>query len=441
MPHIFTKVDNDRGANNGRHIDIRLTKITDQAGNILNIPNKVYDFYVFASITRGINTPTSETGNKVADGQPNSYVQNVKDEYGNIIIPALQIGRTVTRYATSTDNKMYLNQQTRSGGSSLFMNDQQLPIGNQPNKDFGQQASTDGNYSFTLKVYTPTANAYAGTTQYGKVSDPDAKFTLSSWLVVRDDQTKITSISEKRLQSQELNNPKFTPLFTNKITGDLLDGGFIEGAVQTSKVETTKNSLSMVIPANQILYARFDGTDANDFQLFRNAAFSGEYPKSRNSELSINANFTAPIVTTFLKQRAGEKIKTQSKLVFSTHFEYSLDGKNVVYNSDVIGRDHYHAGSESELAQQVGVKIIGHTSTHDFADIFDNDPTKNDIIKNIGTADFRNSIRASVAEAIRNINLQNVGNVIRDVKAVTTGGSLKGGVITHGADKSILYIE
>ena len=39
-----------------------------------------------------------------------------------------------------------------------------------------------------------------------------------------------------------------------------------------------------------------------------------------------------------LSQKPDITINTLSNLEFSTHFSYTLDGKTVLYNSDIIGK-------------------------------------------------------------------------------------------------------
>lgn len=45
--------------------------------------------------------------------------------------------------------------------------------------------------------------------------------------------------------------------------------------------------------------------------------------------------------TTFytkLIQAQGTQVNNLSNLQFSTHFAYTLDSKNVIYNSDIVGK-------------------------------------------------------------------------------------------------------
>jgi hypothetical protein len=51
----------------------------------------------------------------VADGQARAFIHTIKDGYGNAIIPATAISRTVTMNLSGISNTMFLNQYTRSG--------------------------------------------------------------------------------------------------------------------------------------------------------------------------------------------------------------------------------------------------------------------------------------------------------------------------------------
>lgn len=229
LPEKFNFVDHDRSSNGGRLIDLRITKIEDQAGNILNL-DKVFNFYVFANILQLAKPTETDNGAKIADGQINQYSQTFKDVFGNQIIPASGIGRVISRTNQASVNTMFLDQRERSGGTSVFIDNVPLAFPITGNAASGKMAeipqnSSDGKYSFNLRVYTPTANAYnAG----DPISDLDAKFSLSSTLIVRDDQTKIRSTPEVSLTSHILDNPAYKPLFTTKIVGDAREGGFIE---------------------------------------------------------------------------------------------------------------------------------------------------------------------------------------------------------------------
>lgn len=65
----------------------------------------------------------------------------------------------------------------------------------------------------------------------------------------------------------------------------------------------------------------------------------------------------------FLKQNPN-LIGNLSNLYLSTHFSYTLDGHNILYNSDIIGKTQYHTGSTGNIGTQYGVKILGAVSSN-----------------------------------------------------------------------------
>ena len=215
LPDIFYKVDNDRNRLNGRPIDVRITRITDEAGTILNMPSpKVFNFTMFANIVDRILETKASHITGVADGSKNIFMTKVVDKYGNLILPSSKIGRIIERKLQTLENKMFLNQQTRSGETSVFVNNNPLPFDNSV-KSFGPQSVVSDNYQFTIQAYTPTANAYGA---LEPISDPEAKFSLISWLEIADNQTKIKSVDFVKLPNYDINNPIFAPLFINNIT-------------------------------------------------------------------------------------------------------------------------------------------------------------------------------------------------------------------------------
>lgn len=111
---------------------------------------------------------------------------------------------------------MYLNQYDRSGGSSVFVDTNTIPLVTIPTQSIGLRSSTDGSYIFPLFVYTPTSNSYPTS---DPSSDPLAAFTFKTNLTVSD-----TLIGPATTFSQVLADPTFRPLYTSVITGDLRNG-------------------------------------------------------------------------------------------------------------------------------------------------------------------------------------------------------------------------
>lgn len=439
LPDVFTKVDDDRSANGGRLVDLQITKMTDEAGNETITP-KTFNFYVFADILFAQKVDRPDVGNKIADGQENTYTQKLEDRFGNAIIPATGIGRTVTRSTNVGENTMFLNQKTRTGPTSVFLSHNGVsaygalrwsgpvtPI---------NLSSSNGIYSIGLKVYTPTANAY---NTGDPISDPNAKFSLTSTLTVRDDQTKIKSVNEKAILAINLQNPAYKPLYTNQFVGDLQDGGFIEGVVQSSSITNTQNSNSSVAISPLLINSEFGGDSAGKFTLQSPANEVNPAVNLHASGAYWNIGNGANIdLNTILQQNSSSMSSSDKKLYLSTHFVYAIDGKSITYNGAVIGKTQYHAGLIDDIATQVGVKVIGPTATNQFHSILDGEfDNGSSILASTSVTDFRNNFRGSIAQATRNITITNLtpAQNIFNLQGSVTGGQVKNG------DKTVTLVE
>ncbi len=143
----------------------------------------------------------------VADGVSRDFIQSIRDGYDNAIIPAGGIGRIISMDLSGISNQMYLNQYNRSGGSSVFVDNNTTALST-ISQSLGNRTSTTGSYPLSLFVYTPTANSYTAT---DPISDPLASFSFTTNLTVSD--MFIGSV----VFSQPLSNPSFKPLYTSLI--------------------------------------------------------------------------------------------------------------------------------------------------------------------------------------------------------------------------------
>lgn len=433
LPDIFYKVDNDRNNLNGRSIDVRITRIADEAGNVLNIPSpKLFNFTMFANIVDWIvETKTSQV-TRVADGSKNIFMTKVVDKYGNLILPSSKIGRIIERKLQTLENKMFLNQQARSGETSVFVNNEPLPFNNSV-KNFGPQNVVSDNYQFTIQVYTPTANAYG---VLEPISDPEAKFSLISWLEVRDDQTKIKSTNFVKLPNYDINNPIFAPLFINSITWDFRDWGFIEGTIQKNRL-STKQHINSTVNLSPNIVINYSGDDKNSFTL--SVPFSRVLIPDSNTLL---APFADQIdFESFLKQKP-QAVGNHSKIQLSTHFDYQLDGKKILYNGDIIGKMSYH-GTSHDAGVQVGVKILGNANLKHLHVLLEGqtDNLGNPVSTDIATS-TRNEVVRSVLLALRNVKKIKTTDNIHSVWSIPgAGNSATSALVSHGATDSILLIE
>lgn len=106
-----------------------VTQICDQAGNCWNgIKDYTYNVYANPNVTPSNTQDVSSLVNAVADGQSRNIVQTITDGYGNAIIPALGISRTISLDLSSIANTMYLDQSTRAGATSVFVDTNTIPL-------------------------------------------------------------------------------------------------------------------------------------------------------------------------------------------------------------------------------------------------------------------------------------------------------------------------
>jgi len=112
---------------------------------------------------------------------------------------------------------------------------------------FNGETSTNGTYLYGFKFYTPTANQDSSY----PVSDTSANFSIDS-LSLRvngDIGSSTTSILSSTIPA------KFNPLYSTAITGELKDGGFVEGAQQASNIALIHNGTTT--PTGLTTYIKF----------------------------------------------------------------------------------------------------------------------------------------------------------------------------------------
>jgi hypothetical protein len=133
-----------------------------------------------------------------------------------------------------------LNQYSRTGTLSVFTSipavttsyTNRFAIGNGQTTSFTGQPSTDGTYPFSFKLYTPTY-------QYNK-ADPNGKFVINNLKFAVNGSPG--TIANQFISNTNNIDFKFRPLYQTAISGDLRDGGFIEGAQQISPLSLTTNN-------------------------------------------------------------------------------------------------------------------------------------------------------------------------------------------------------
>jgi hypothetical protein len=233
---------------------------------------------------------------------------------------------------------------------------------------------------------------------------------------------------------QLLSAPRFGPLYTRSITWDLRSGGFIEWTIQSSSI-VIQNNNPWVTPASFMIQWSFSWSDASMF------SFSGNGVGITTANISSSTSNTIWIQSRLL-QKEGAVVNNLSNLQFSTHFAYTIDGKDIRYNSDIIGKSSYHSASSWDIGSQYGVHIIGsiassvarELTTWQFA-------SSASIFGWLSRADIRNSMYKSIALATRNITLNTVWQSIASLSSLPWGSGQQGGVINVGSDTSIMKLQ
>ncbi len=433
-PQNIQNVDLERGANWARPYTYRVSQICDQAGNCWN-GTKDYSYDVYAN-PNTIVTNTQDTSaltSAVADGMARNFVQNIRDQYDNAIVPASGISRIVNLWLTSISNTMYLDQHNRSGWSAVFVDVNNIPLSIW-SQALGNRTSTTGSYPLSLFVYTPTANSYGST---DPVSDPLAGFGFTTNLTVSD-----TLIGPAKVFSQTLASPIYRPLYVSNIVGNLRTGGFIEGTEQSNTITIIQAPTALAVPSYFDLNLEFSGSNSPNFDLVWGTS---TYAAITNT-LSPLAGLNTPTSVWFfskLIQKPNITINTLSNIQLSTHIAYVLDGKTILYNSDIIGKTGWYWGIAQSLGNQVGIKIIGPIASNTIRAIVDGqfaDGTS--IFGWLSRADVRNKMKQSIALATRNMTLAPVGSLVDSLTIPNNSTSdAKGAKVEQSTTSSIYKIE
>lgn len=452
----------DRQANGGRPYTLRVSKICDEAQNCTcwaaycatpataaintdSIRDITYTVYANPNITNvSSNTQDSSAlAGAIADGVGRSLVHTIQDAYSNDIIPATGITRTVSQNLSSITNAMYLNQAARNWGSSVYVTPTtgaNTALATASPQNLWNQSSTTGAYPLALQVYTPTANSYIA----GKpVSDPNAQFGFTSNLVVAD-----PVLGANQTFSQTLSNPSFGPLYTSAFSGDLRDGGFIEWALQNNNITLTNNNVS-VTPTSTQLQLAFSGTDSWNFALLGDSSTNPTTTiTSTRAAMVVNPMSPLPnptttsTLTTFLQQQANA-VANLSNLFLSTHFAYTLDAHNVVYNSDVIGRSSFYNTATTNSGSQYGMKVIGAVASNVSHSLTSGQfTTSTSLFSGVDRTTIRNTMNKSIALATRNMKFSNVGLTITGASALpgTAPLTISWGIINSDSNTSIMKL-
>lgn len=399
-------------SNSARQMTFTLTKICDQAWNCWSW-SEDYNHNVYANSlhiwTKSIDSTHLDNitnWTSIADGLAKSFDITLKDVYWNNIIPAPWINRTID-FNFDVSNTTYLDQYKKTG-DAVF-----LTIPSEPytyanrlinNYSFDSQPSSTWVYPFSFKVYTPTQNVY---------DKANWNFTINSITYDINDSTF------GNVTNQTVNNSniafKFKPLYYTTFNWEQRNYGFVEWATQTWTIVVSKDSSwdeSWVSLRN--LYLEFGSWLTNqispNFDLQANLQSWTSYIWEGNNNLEESKLFKNLFISdtynlqTLLTQ-TWWTVDSLTKQYLSTHISYTLDWKNVVYNSDIIWKDSYWWSPLSINTMQSWLKVIWSTHSQSQNDLTTNqNETDIHILWNITKSSLKRDIRKSAYDIIKNIN-------------------------------------
>ncbi len=427
------KISNALPHGGSREFSFTVTEIRDQAWNPWN-GNHITNHYVYANTTQitqktTIQNEVDDIGN-IADWSEKKLFLRLRDAFGNAITSASWIGRTID-FNFNITNGIFLNQYSNSGPSWVkvsFPNStasySSLTTWTAVNQSVDNQISTDGDYEFRFKVYTPTYNAY-------NKAPLGSEFTINN---ITFDINRTTSIATWDWpQAQDIAwttgvQSWFDALYKTLISWAIKDDWFIEGTVQQSNVLLTKAS-SVVNGTSRNIYLEFwtwarlsvPNLDLYYSQSWNPNTLSIEWNQSNLTYPPYVSSFSIPpqnySLKTKLIQASWFSVWNLQSTYLSTHIWYTLDGYTVAYNSDIINKNNYFEDiTLANNTSQWWVKITWITASKNRSEIINNQFTQDiSILWNIYKTTVKKDIVSSVYNLIKSITADNGTRSIVDL--------------------------
>lgn len=426
----ISKVDNYISANWGRQYTFRLTKICDEAGNCWN-GSQDYNHSVYANTTN-ITTKDMMTSNPlnhstIADGTVDSITILLKDAYGNAIIPASWIGRTID-FDYDFDNGIYLNQYGQSWNSAIQMSAPSNPpsfssinIWNNTPKSYNAQPSSDGTYVFNFRSYAPTYNEYAKTHGNSNMTINSISFSVNRTTAIAGwDNPQTVSVN-----GWSWIVAHFRPLYTTQLSGDINNDGFIEWVIQSSALQLLQ-TVWWRAASNRNIYLEF-GSGARQPVASLDLYYSQSWlPTTQMVEWNQWTLSFPSYVSNFVTWMYNLKTKfTQALWIPYSGFEkiylasliwYTLDGYSVSYPADVINKSAYFDNATTGSWNQAGVKVVWITASQNNSELISWQFTQDiSILWNIYKTSLKKDIIANVYNLIKSVTPSNGWNTITNL--------------------------
>ncbi len=418
----ISNVDRDRGVDGSREYSLKITKICDAAGNCIQQWNnsgngawiKNFSYFVYAnthSIISSWDVSWLSNINNVADDTVKNVTIHLEDQYGNIIIPASGIHRQIG-FNIILDNNLRFNQYNNTTDSALYIENQQVVLGNSVVMNLNNRNSIDGDYTIPFYTYAPIS---AGNTKLVNIT-----FNTNdnlAWNIPGQ------SISGSVLSSHIVAKP----LYTTSFSWDLVSPWFREWATQITQVSVRKDPASSSIVQNSALRLEFGsgsfifGAWASNpvYSLQESGVPISEWYQPSWRNLTKIGWLITKNMSTYMTQDTIVTTWVQSYLASIISYSLSINGvnKDIVYVGDTIGDGTITWGN----TYQTAIKVLGNVSSQNTQELVANQ-FSNDVrvLWNITKTALKENIQKNVYSVIKNISsTNNISN-----KIVNIGGNI-----------------
>jgi hypothetical protein len=392
----------------------KITYIEDEAWNIKSVSSgiKKADYNVYSN-HNNITTKTFDSAdisnlqdnNNIADWTPYKLKAYIKDTYWNWIVKSPWINRTID-FNFNVTNTLYLDQYTKTWDAVFVA----LPTKNS-NSDYTNKltnnnsfnniisdAYSEWRYDFKFKVYTPTANIEPTATWNFKINSVSFDINSNLWNPTN------------ALWNDDIEF-KFKPLYKTTFNWEQANYWFIEWVVQNWNINIIDNSWE--VTRNKKLYLEFGKwnripSDEVDMYTLNPDKQVIEWHQTNVTNLQdLIANYpNSVLLKTKIIQNPGKTLTNLQEYYLSTHFAYTIDGHNVVYNSSVLGRNNYFDGPPAVWnTTQSWLKVLWTTHSSKQKDIVTNQEVNDiHILWNLYKASIKKYIRKNIYKIINNIS-------------------------------------
>ena len=417
----ISRVDNYRDSNGGRLYTFNLNRICDEAWNCSTWSNN-YNHYVFAnSVNLGTTNVTSNAltnSTNVADGSAKNIAILLEDTYGNKIIPATGINRTIDFNISMNNNlrlDQYNNTATGNDVSAVYAGSTSNEVRVWSSQWPENQAAFNGinsasslynswtnSYTIPFYVYAPTNSEYNLVT--GSASMNSIHFDVND---------SISTDSANSISNSNF-NLRYRPKYYGEFSGDIVSRWFIEGAEQVSNYAIGTNpgtngsspsirfEFGAVSGSNNVSNPRYN-LDAGTSTATMNTLNEGQ--QSNWSTISTFRNSIASSSVSTLMQLQWWAVNEETYSYLASILEYTIWGKQVVYPSGIVWKTSYHGTALAwDNSYQQWVKILGNTATDSSQEIVTDQFT--DDVRIFGTITkslLRKQIEENAYSVIRNI--------------------------------------